>query len=624
MKQHPCSTHESDLSAYLDGELPAARVVALDRHLQACRPCTKALGRLRSVSALLRRWDAEETRSAHSPAFRSRVMDRLDARDDARPSVSRPHLPASAAGPASRPATGWRERRVEWFAAAAVVLATVALGAAWSADLGPAPDAHLTARLDDLQQQMDALRVADIPKAQPLNGLANGPRSVSAWEPVVSKGLPTSAALLDDATHIPGASDPEWERHGGLLLQPSALTDFQRFESDRLSLSVEQMRNEQSERGTAAAANSTGSVTAAAAPAAPLERFLGELSVRPGAYEAYRDVQVWPVVMPATAASQGSAPLTSRAAIRNRTLRARESEVAGMEGMIVVENRDPTQAVLLLSGDVFRGGRQDRVVADDVLVPPGRTLHVRTKMSGNKRKRGRATFADAPGVAPSGLRALLAARAGQYRFDQGVRDTLGGLAQQNRYASLERLYRSNQLSNETSKYLKRFSTRLADPDVVGFAVAVGSELLGVEVFGDRATFESLHGRALQSYVLEALARDRVLGSAPPTEEVRALLAAGLRGVVPHETSSGLGSIGVIEDVETGAFGYGLRDVGGVVHAVLFPRRPSGTPAPGHRPRRGSGPLLGGSGSDLESGRAPPAAGPEAGGDLPTGPSLEER
>ena len=623
MNQHPCSAHESDLSAYLDGELPPARVEALDQHLQACSPCSKALGRLRSVSALLRRWDAEETRSAHSPAFRSRVLDRLDARENARPSESRPRLHASAADSAPRAVAGRRERRVEWFAAAAAVLATVALGAAWRADLGSAPDAHLTARLDDLQQQMDALRVANVPEARSLSGLAHDQRPMSAWEPVVSTELPISPGMLDDTAPIPGASDPEWERHGGLLLQPSALNDFQRFERDRLSLSVEQMRNEQRERGTAAAANSTGHATAAAAPVAPLERFLGELSVRPGTFEAYRDVQVWPVVMPATAASQGTAPLTSRAAIRNRTLRARESGVAGMEGMIVVENRDPRQAVLVLSGDVFRGGRQDRVVADDVLVPPGRTLHVRTKMSGSKRTRGRTTFADAPGVAPSGLRALLAAKAGQFRFDQGVRDTLGSLAQQNRYSSLERLYRSNQLSNETSKYLKRFSARLADPDVVGFAVAVGSELLGVEVFGDRATFESLHGRALQSYVLEALTRDRVLGSAPPTEEVRALLAAGLRGVVPHETSSGLGSIGVIEDVQTGAFGYGLRDVGGVVHAVLFPRRPSGTPAPGQRPRRGSG-LRNGVGSDLESGRAPPADGPEPGGDLPTGPSLEER
>lgn len=68
--RHP----EGDLTAYLDGALPAARAEEIRRHLDGCADCRYALARLRSAVALLGKLPAAP---APSPAFAARLEARL-------------------------------------------------------------------------------------------------------------------------------------------------------------------------------------------------------------------------------------------------------------------------------------------------------------------------------------------------------------------------------------------------------------------------------------------------------------------------------------------------------------------------------------------------------------------
>jgi anti-sigma factor RsiW len=47
-----CMKHERDLVAYVDGELPADRAAAVERHMQACSSCSSVVAGLRQINAL--------------------------------------------------------------------------------------------------------------------------------------------------------------------------------------------------------------------------------------------------------------------------------------------------------------------------------------------------------------------------------------------------------------------------------------------------------------------------------------------------------------------------------------------------------------------------------------------
>jgi len=76
-----CRSFEEDLSAFVDGELDAARDAALRAHAAACAACSARVEQLRAVDTALR--DAalasRELDAARVEALRERVASRLDA-----------------------------------------------------------------------------------------------------------------------------------------------------------------------------------------------------------------------------------------------------------------------------------------------------------------------------------------------------------------------------------------------------------------------------------------------------------------------------------------------------------------------------------------------------------------
>ena len=100
MRELNCPLSEEQLTAFVDGELPAQQARHLARHIMACPQCSRALGRLSAADALLQLPTAvgdeaasEEHVAALSPGFWQRLKGRLDDVDqviNATDGVSRP------------------------------------------------------------------------------------------------------------------------------------------------------------------------------------------------------------------------------------------------------------------------------------------------------------------------------------------------------------------------------------------------------------------------------------------------------------------------------------------------------------------------------------------------------
>jgi hypothetical protein len=557
---HPCPRYEPELSAYLDGESTPALRVEIETHLRACEPCRAAVAQLRGVSRVLRRWDAQETRYATSSGFKNRVFTKIGVED------------AAPAG------------RFAWRAAAAAAL--VAAGATGFALVAPRlrqeDDADIRSLAGEVAKLEQTIR------SRPSAGRAEGdatPRDAAAdverVEPLRSTISPVAE---DDAPAAPEPAPEVYEQRGGRSYLRDALPEHEDFarERDKLGLLEEMLKMQESRGAKAAEPNRT---TQAAPAPSPLQTFFADLRVASGSFtpfERMEKVQVWPIEATTSRPSDPARPLTCEKSISRPKNGLRATERYSRDSVVVeVENQDAKRSVLILAGEVLVGAHQDRVAREDALIGPGDTVSIPTYGSGSALVRtSYFNYTSCSGIAPQGLRALVAAdralltgELGQDRFGEYVADTVKSLASPQGRGSLNNLFSNPQLVAKAEPSPKSLEKRLDAPNVVGFAVTAGSRVLGVEVFGDHATFVDHRARLLQSYALAAIALSpdgtRLDGATPSRDAVAALVASSQTGVFQTCTTSGYGTLTVFRGVQSGPFGFGLLDGSHVVHASMF-------------------------------------------------------
>lgn len=565
-----CTRYEPELSAYIDGETDPAFAAEIEAHTAACRACAAGLARLGGVSRALRRWDAHETRYAASTGLRNRVLAKLGVAERAGPGLG-----------------AWRAA-----AAAALVAAGAGTYALVAPRIGrePAADGAVLEALAARLERAILERGAPAPAA-PSRDTAAIPR-VEPLGPVVARPAP------DDTAPAPARAPEVWEQRGDERILRDALPSFDTFASERRSLALEEEIREMREMRVARDESPT---SAPKVSESQLATFFGELRVASANYSSFEGLQVWPIEL-AQARARDAALLTSEEAIAKDILSVTEGSV---RETVVAVNSDPRRPVLVMAGDVLAGSDQDRVVREDVLVGPGQRISIPVYSCGRAQRTSYRRFTHSDGVAVPEIRALVAAdRAlfggaiGQAVFDEAVGRSLQALASPGgQRGSLDSLFRNPELGVQTDRKVRSFLKRLDSPTVVGFAFSAGSRVLGVDVFGDHASLVEHRLRVLRSYVMSAIALDRLDGASPSREDVAAIVANARAGAFHAGTPTGSDSLSVFRAMDAGAFGTGLLDGSRVVHAVLFTSVPGGGDSVGARGGRrldeGGTPLDGG-------------------------------
>jgi len=206
------------------------------------------------------------------------------------------------------------------------------------------------------------------------------------------------------------------------------------------------------------------------------------------------------------------------------------------------------QEVILLSGDILKGGQQDRVVTHDRIVPPksGKiSLAVfcveKTAERWNKPlKQEEKTFSGSPGaLATNSLRLACRGKESQDGVwkEVGAAQTylaarIGGSVKDKRSdSSLALSLEAKKVVEGAEAYTKKLSGLLADrPDVVGYVFAVNDKVVAGDVYQSPALFRKVWPRLLAANAIEAFAeqkKDRKL-TAPKAEAVQAFLREAAR------------------------------------------------------------------------------------------------
>jgi hypothetical protein len=301
----------------------------------------------------------------------------------------------------------------------------------------------------------------------------------------------------------------------------------------------------------------------ATAASPELREFLGEIRSGPVVARAGLHV-VWLAGRPAS-----PLPVATLEEARQRgDLRIVEREQATVPTLIV-ENRGKSH-VLLLAGEILLGGKQNRVLTEDVLLPPAsgpRDIGVYCVEQG--RWAGRSKEFEAKGsFAAPGLRSRVMEKADQGRV----------WAEVDRYAraaaappSPSRDYQAVSEQPEVKAHLEGVARELAEPlaGALGAAVFVGRALAGLDLFGDPSLFARQWSKLLRAQALDAYRRP----AEPWADEkgLRGRVEELLRGAATApgtaRTNAGVGQL--FESRVEGHRAAALVHAGRVVHVAIL-------------------------------------------------------
>ncbi|OLC16180.1 MAG: hypothetical protein AUH29_05570 [Candidatus Rokubacteria bacterium 13_1_40CM_69_27] len=173
---------------------------------------------------------------------------------------------------------------------------------------------------------------------------------------------------------------------------------------------------------------------------------------------------------------------------------------------LVVENRGKIHA-LLLAGEILLGGKQNRVVTEDILLPPlSGPLTITVYCVEQGRWRGRAQHFESKGsFAAPGLRARVMERADQGRVWAEVSKYAARAAAPSETGSYQAIYDKPEVK-EHQQEVERTLDHRAAPGARGAAVFVGQSLAGLDLFEDAGLFARQWPKLLRAHALEAYGR----------------------------------------------------------------------------------------------------------------------
>jgi len=228
---------------------------------------------------------------------------------------------------------------------------------------------------------------------------------------------------------------------------------------------------------------------------------------------------------------------------------------------LVLVNRGP-KPLLLLAGELVSGGKQDRIIAKDRIVPPGAAplpLDVFCVEAGRwsagaqfsaaqlmvhpsvreqavvVQEQSKVWEAVQNGRTASAAAPPISGRAGEApgQTSQTVTVTpqamAGVIATEAPTQSYARMYKSPQVgvpadtfTEEVQRRFDRATAKLKGEDVVGVVVAYGGEVAWSDIFASPALFKRYWPKLLRSYVIEALTRPQN-GEQPSMDDAREFL-----------------------------------------------------------------------------------------------------
>ncbi len=296
--------------------------------------------------------------------------------------------------------------------------------------------------------------------------------------------------------------------------------------------------------------------------ASPATNLLSRITVKNPT--GYGNLTLFPLVGPSSG-SAGYRLLDE--AIRSGQVKVQEKD-GGEVNTVRMRNTGKTY-VFGMAGEIVSGAKQDRMLQDDVLLPPGSVwLDVPVFCTEHGRWTGSSLNFGTKGYVASGQ---VRERAAQTRSQQEVWDAVDAAHEQLGVATPSRAFAKVYEDKGAQEQAQPYIDKLDDlpalfPGAIGVAVAVGGKIICVDAFVSPALFRKMWPKLLRSYVIDAM-QTQPHGKLS-ARQVQQFIRSAAGAEVTAQPTAGAGTLQRLS--APSASGSALVFKKAVVHLDLFP------------------------------------------------------
>ena len=254
-------------------------------------------------------------------------------------------------------------------------------------------------------------------------------------------------------------------------------------------------------------------------------------------------------------------------AIRSGRVKVQEKD-GGQVNTVLMKNTGKSY-VFGMAGEIVSGAKQDRMLRDDVLLPPGSGwLDVPVFCTEHGRWAGTSMSFGTKGHVVSGrVRERASKSQSQEEVWAEVDAAHQGLGVTTPSRAFARVYEDKDAQEQARPYIDKLDglPRLF-PGALGVVVAVGSRIVCVDLFGSPALFRKMWPKLLRSYVIDAMqspSHGRL-----SKKQVQQFVRGAARARVTGQPTVGAGKLQRLSAAN--ASGSALVFKNAVVHLDLFP------------------------------------------------------
>ena len=175
--------------------------------------------------------------------------------------------------------------------------------------------------------------------------------------------------------------------------------------------------------------------------------------------------------------------------------------------------------IYISAGEIIIGGKQDRIVAYDVIVHPGKELPIEVRCVEHGRWQGQSmAFSAAPVM--GGRAAKSAAQfSGQDAVWREVARQNDRLEVESSTGSYQASINKPEMEKAYKAYADALLKQVEGRSIVGMVVAINGKVHAIEMFGSPSLFARLKEKLLKGYVLDALSAASDAGGVPSKESI---------------------------------------------------------------------------------------------------------
>jgi len=290
-------------------------------------------------------------------------------------------------------------------------------------------------------------------------------------------------------------------------------------------------------------------------------------SVQPGAPTHYRNLTLFPLLAERSG-RRGIRTLDDALSRGWITIRERqEARVAELQ----VRN-DSRHTVFLMGGEIITGGKQNRIIRQDVLLGAGLGWVSVPVYCGEKERwdTPRTTFKSAGSLADRRLRESAAQSESQASIWGRIDRRMAEAKVQSPTRDYQQIYEDRATSRELESCLARFR-HLCGRRTVGVVAVSHGRIIGCDLFSDPELLSRLWEKICRSYAVDTLGvawpEHRHVHHRPTARDIRRFLDGVSASRLDPMSTPGVGDT---VRVSGGVHGHALSWHGTVVHAALFP------------------------------------------------------